>query len=118
VFEGFVDDLDEVLARATAMVNILRFGTGVKIKILEALGRGVPVVCSTVGAEGVRSGEGTGLLVADDPDGQVEALLHLTDPAVNVATSEEALAHFTERYARKAAFAAYDAALGLDVDYR
>jgi len=118
VFEGFVDDLDEVLSRATAMVNILRFGTGVKIKILEALGRGLPVVCSTVGAEGVRSGEGTGLLVADEPDGQVEALMHLTDPVANLVASEEASAHFAERYARKAAFAAYDAALGLDVDYR
>jgi hypothetical protein len=75
-------------------------------------------VCSTIGAEGVRSGEGTGLLVADDPAGQVEALLRLTDPDVNVTTSEEASAHFGERYARKAAFAAYDAALGLDMDYR
>ena len=117
-FEGYVDDLDEALSRATAMVNILRFGTGVKIKILEALGRGLPVVSSTVGAEGVQHGEGTGLLVADDAAGQVEALLRLTDPVTNLRASKEASAHFAERYTRKAAFAAYDAALGLEMDYR
>lgn len=118
VLEGFVDDLDAALSRATAMVNLLRFGTGVKIKILEALGRGVPVVSTTVGAEGVRTGDGTGVLVADGPAAQAAALLHLVDPDVNRTVSGQALAHFTERYARKAAFAAYDAALGLDVDFR
>lgn len=50
---GFVPDLEDEYRRATAVVVPLRQGAGVKFKVVEALVRGVPVVTTPVGAEGI-----------------------------------------------------------------
>jgi glycosyltransferase involved in cell wall biosynthesis len=111
--EGYVEDLDTALAGAAAMLNPARFGTGVKIKVIEAIGRGVPVVSTPLGADGVASGRGTGVLTPADVESTVAELLRLTDVAENRRESAAARAHHTRRYGREAAFAAYDQAFGL-----
>ncbi|GAA1861173.1 hypothetical protein GCM10009836_46660 [Pseudonocardia ailaonensis] len=111
--EGFVPDLDSVLARSTALLNVLRFGTGVKIKIIEALARGLPVLSTTLGAEGVRSGAGSGIVVADGPADLAAAAALLAEPEHNLRLSEEAGGHFRRRYAQDAVNETYDRALGL-----
>lgn len=111
--EGYVADLDAALAGATAMLNPARFGTGVKIKVIEAIGRGLPVVSTPLGADGVASGRGTGVLTPDGVEATVEELLRLTDADQNRRESTAALTHYARRYSREAAFAAYDEALGL-----
>ena len=108
--EGYVADLGEALGGAAALVNPLRFGSGVKLKVIEALSRQLPVVSTSLGAEGIDSGPGTGVLVADDPRGLAEALGALTDQAYNSAVSEAAGRHFDRVYSRAAVFAAYDSA--------
>jgi glycosyltransferase involved in cell wall biosynthesis len=49
---GWVEDLDAALDAALLLVAPLRFGAGLKGKVGYALARGVPVVTTTVGAEG------------------------------------------------------------------
>ncbi|MCX2932690.1 glycosyltransferase family 4 protein [Mycobacterium sp. CVI_P3] len=106
--EGYVPDLDGVLNEAVALVNPLRFGSGIKLKVFEALGRSVPVVSSRIGAEGIASGPGTGILVADDPAETADLLCSLTSPARNAEVSREAGDHFLRTYSRQAVFEAYD----------
>ncbi len=65
--KGEVPDVVEELARARAVVVPVRFGGGTRIKILEAFALGLPVVSTTVGAEGLEVVPGEHLLVADDP---------------------------------------------------
>ncbi len=62
---GWVDELAPELARAAVVVAPLRSGGGTKLKVLEALAAGRPVVATTVGAEGIEVGDGEHLLVAD-----------------------------------------------------
>ena len=64
---GHVPDLDPLMARARVFVAPLRFGAGVKGKIGEALAYGLPVVTTTVGAEGMGFTDGEHALVADEP---------------------------------------------------
>lgn len=64
---GHVPSVEEYLFRARAFAVPLRFGGGTRLKILEALARGVPVVTTTVGCEGLDLEPGEDLLVADDP---------------------------------------------------
>ncbi len=116
VLEGFVPDLDAALGGAAALVNPLRFGTGVKIKVIEALSRGLPVVSTAVGADGIASGPDTGVLVCDGVAPTVETLLRLTDRAQNRAASEAARAHHRRVYSRDAVFARYEQAFGLATD--
>jgi glycosyl transferase family 1 len=113
VVEGYVEDLDAALAGAAAMLNPARFGTGVKIKVIEALGRGVPVVSTPLGADGVASGRGTGVLTPADAESWVDELVRLCDVEQNGRESRAALAHHARRYGQEAAFAAYDEAFGL-----
>jgi GT2 family glycosyltransferase/ubiquinone/menaquinone biosynthesis C-methylase UbiE/glycosyltransferase involved in cell wall biosynthesis len=52
---GFVSDeeLETIYAEARVALCPLRFGAGVKLKVVEAMHRGVPVVTTTVGAQGL-----------------------------------------------------------------
>jgi glycosyltransferase involved in cell wall biosynthesis len=79
---GEVESLDPSYRAATAVVVPLRMGAGLKFKTVEALMRGIPVVSTTVGAEGlVGEGETGGLVVADDTEAIARALLAiLADP--------------------------------------
>ncbi|MCA9528756.1 MAG: glycosyltransferase [Myxococcales bacterium] len=55
---GIVDDLAAVYEAADVAVVPVLFGTGLKIKTIEALGFGVPTVTTSVGAEGLEAGVG------------------------------------------------------------
>jgi len=110
--DGYVADLSDALGRAAAMINPLRFGSGVKLKVIESLGRGVPVVSTPIGAEGIGHGPSTGVLVAQDPAEITDLMCSLTDQNYNAQVSADALAHFSSTYARDAVFHTYDAAFG------
>lgn len=112
-FLGFVPDLESVLSTATAMLVPLVFGSGVKIKVIEALGRGLPVVATSFGAEGVaRSDEGDdGLRVADDWEQFIAAAAELTEAVANRTASEAARRHYLTYYAPDVVRARYDAVL-------
>lgn len=65
---GFLPDLAELYARIRVIVAADRFGAGLKNKTLEALQYGVPVVATTIGAEGIEVPDGiTPMIVTDDP---------------------------------------------------
>lgn len=64
---GYVADLDTVYGNSRVSVAPLLFGSGMKVKVLDAMARGMPTVTTTVGAEGIDIENGEHLLVADDP---------------------------------------------------
>lgn len=64
---GWVDEVAPYLHAARVAIAPLRFGAGVKGKIAEALGHGLPVVSTTIGVEGMALRNGHDVLVADDP---------------------------------------------------
>lgn len=78
---GYVDDLGPVFRRCHAFAAPLTEGGGIKIKILEALARGVPVVTTPVGAEGIAPAGGEVLLVAPADAGFAQAMLELAGDA-------------------------------------
>ena len=70
-----VADVRPYLARSGVMAVPLRIGGGSRLKILEALASGLPVVSTTVGAEGLCLRNGEELVLADDPAAFTAALL-------------------------------------------
>jgi GT2 family glycosyltransferase/SAM-dependent methyltransferase/glycosyltransferase involved in cell wall biosynthesis len=64
---GWVEDLQPLLEHARVMVAPLRFGAGMKGKVTQCLAAGLPVVTSTVGAEGLDVRDGESMLIADEP---------------------------------------------------
>lgn len=53
VVTGFVDDPTEIFATAQVAIAPIRLGSGVKIKVLETVGAGIPTIASSAGAEGI-----------------------------------------------------------------
>lgn len=76
---GKVPDVRPYLAGAGVVVMPFRIGSGTRLKFIEALAAGKPVVSTTVGAEGYPAEHGRHLLVADEPTGFAAAVLRLLD---------------------------------------
>jgi glycosyltransferase involved in cell wall biosynthesis len=115
VLEGFVADLDAVFSRATASLAPLRFGSGVKIKMLDAMARGVPTIATTVSVEGipVAADGADGCAVSDDLAAWPDLVDELLDPSVNAQRSKAALAFFQSTYSPEVVTAQYDRIFGL-----
>jgi len=74
---GFVKNiLDEYLKSSVAVAPI-RFGAGSQFKILEALAIGIPVVTTSITAEGINSVDNNEVLVANNPDDFAAAVITL-----------------------------------------
>lgn len=63
---GFVSDLDKLSQTAGILVSPVISGSGVRIKILEMMARGIPVITSEIGAKGIDYKKYNCLYVADD----------------------------------------------------
>jgi len=66
IFTGFVENLDTYLQKTRAYIAPLRFGSGMKVKVLEGLYRGTPCVTTSVGAEGLKVRNGEEILISDE----------------------------------------------------
>ena len=64
---GWVEDVRPHIAQAAVYVAPLRMGGGTRLKLLEAMAMGKPVVATRLGAEGYPVTDGRELLLADTP---------------------------------------------------
>ncbi len=76
---GTVDDVRPFLGKCDVLAVPLLSGGGTRIKIMEAVAAGLPVVSTTVGAEGLELEAGKEIEIADDPQTFAEAVLQLCE---------------------------------------
>jgi glycosyltransferase involved in cell wall biosynthesis len=76
---GTVSDVLPYLAQARVAVAPLRSGGGTRLKILEALDAGRPVVATSVAVDGLEDLIGRGVVVADDAATMADALTTVLD---------------------------------------
>lgn len=96
---GRVDSVQPYLQQARVALAPLLCGGGSRLKILEALGAGRPVVATTIGAEGLEDLIGQGVLIADTPVGLAEHIAGLlVDPARSEALGRVGHAAVAARY--------------------
>jgi glycosyltransferase involved in cell wall biosynthesis len=79
VFTGRVDDVRPFVRAAQVFVVPLRSGGGTRLKILEALALGLPLVSTRAGAQGLDLRDGEELLLADEPQAFAQAVLSLAN---------------------------------------
>ncbi len=83
VVTGFVPDMRPYLAQATVIVVPLRFGSGMRNKILEAWAMEKCVVSTRVGAEGLECEDRANILLADDAPALAERVVEvIRDPGL------------------------------------
>ncbi len=83
---GFVDDLAPHFRTCRLFLAPLPEGGGIKIKILETMARGVPVVTTEVGVEGITTAEDGTAIIAPCDEGFAQAVISLAD---DMSTSRE-----------------------------
>lgn len=100
VVPGEVDDVRSYLAKAAVFVCPVRMGSGMRGKLLEAMAAGVPVVSTTLGAEGIPVQPGGNCLLADEAEVMASQIdLLLTDDALRQTMARRARAMVRERFA-------------------
>ncbi len=77
VIHGFVPDLTELMHKVRISVNPLRFGAGVKGKLVTSMSYGVPCIGTSIAVEGMGAVPGQQVLVADTPRSFADAVLTL-----------------------------------------
>jgi glycosyltransferase involved in cell wall biosynthesis len=94
---GFVDDVRPHMNEAQVYLCPMRDGGGTRLKILDALSMGVPIVATTMAYEGIDVVPEQDVLVADDPAAFVRQVKRLVDdPALREKLSANGRA-FVER---------------------
>lgn len=79
---GYVEELDDILNRCKLSVVPVRYGAGIKGKIGTSLSYGLPVVSTSVGAEGMGLANGHDVLIEDQPAEFADAVVRLYNDKV------------------------------------
>lgn len=96
---GYVGDVRPYIAQAKIYVVPIRMGSGTKLKVLEAMAMGTPVVSTSLGTEGIAVTPGQDIQIADDPAefaAQVVALMN--NEPLRKSMSERGRALMESRY--------------------
>ena len=94
-----VPDVRPFLATSGIMVVPLRIGGGSRLKILEALAAGLPVISTRVGAEGLDLVPGEDYIAADEPEAMADALVSsILDPRPARAMAGRSRSFVLDRY--------------------
>jgi glycosyltransferase involved in cell wall biosynthesis len=98
-FTGRLADVKGAVGESTVTVVPLRVGGGTRLKVLESLGLGTPVVSTSKGVEGLDVVDETDLLVGDSPEAfSAQVLRVLADPALAARLSAAGRARVASTY--------------------
>ena len=111
-FLGPVTDPEALYGRARLFVEATRSGGGTRLKVLNAFARGLPVVASPEGADGLEIVPGEHLLVTRDAQSMVDAMARLlADDGLWRSLSENGRALVSTRYLAESAYRPLDEVL-------
>lgn len=95
---GFAPILEDIYRQSHIMVNPVQYGSGLKIKNIEALCYARPLITTSCGAEGLEDAVGEAFVVADDS----EEMIHQMKSLIEQPEKRAKLAMAAERYAKEA----------------
>jgi glycosyltransferase involved in cell wall biosynthesis len=106
---GYVVDLTPYLAETGVFVVPLHAGGGMRVKILDAWSWGLPVVSTTIGAEGIKTHHGEDILVADTAQAFAQAVIRvLQDRALAQHLAQNGRQTVTKEYDWRVVYPAWD----------
>jgi len=96
---GYVDDVRPYITRSWASLAPIHYGGGTRLKILEAMALGIPVVATTKGAEGLDVRHNEHLLIADTPESYTAEVIHLLcEPGLRARLAKNAYNLMQQHY--------------------
>lgn len=86
ILTGWVEDVRPYIHTADIFVVPLLSGSGTRLKILDAMAMRIPVVSTTIGAEGLEVKDGESILIADSPYEFLSAVEYLLQNNIRAKT--------------------------------
>jgi glycosyltransferase involved in cell wall biosynthesis len=106
-FEGHVNDLSAFYGRTRVVIAPIRFGAGVKVKTVQALQHGVPVVSTSCGCEGIDTYGLDAIAITDDPGEFAGGLVTLLSDRGQWNTRRTAIAELITRWEKNTDFGSW-----------
>ena len=104
ITHGYVENVEPFFESCLLSVAPLRFGAGVKGKTNQSMSFGVPVVSTSIGAEGMHLTHEKNILLADDPQEFAQQVIRLhRDRELWTALSRNSLKNIEEHFSSAAA---------------
>jgi len=99
VYDEAVSNAVDYMKNKSVMIVPLLSGSGMRVKILQAFALGLPVVSTTIGAEGIECTDGENIIIADSPSDFSKAVLNLiNDSSLRKRIGKNARNLFMEKY--------------------
>ena len=106
---GYVHDPEPYLAETGVFIVPLRAGGGMRVKIIDAWSWGLPIVATSIGAEGIEIAEGENILIGDTPEALAEAVVRvLKEPGLGERLRDQGRAWVEGRYSWRNVYPAWD----------
>lgn len=100
IVTGFVEDVSVYFSRCICMAASLVLGAGIKIKVLEAMSAGIPVLTNSIGIEGIVAEDNRDFFLCEKPEDYIEAIDRIINGDVDL--------NLISQNARKIIFENYD----------
>nr|WP_300324900.1 glycosyltransferase [uncultured Anaerostipes sp.] len=84
IVAGFVDDVSDLFSRCLCMVAPLVLGAGIKVKVLEAMTAGIPVLTNDIGIEGIIAEDRKDYFYCKEPQDYVNVINNIVRGKVNL----------------------------------
>ncbi len=98
---GYVDDLSAPYNDAAVFIAPFLVGGGIRIKILDAIKSGLPIVTTSIGSKGLTVKDGDQVLIADEPRAFADAVFRiLDDPDLAVLLASRAQRYLQDHHSR------------------
>ncbi|MCA1634415.1 MAG: glycosyltransferase family 4 protein [Acidobacteria bacterium] len=108
IVTGRVEDVRPFMESAAAYVVPIRVGGGTRLKIYEAMAMQMPIISTTIGAEGLLLSDGAELLLADTPEAFARAVARvITDPNLALKLGTRAAATVRTKFSWEKAAAVF-----------
>ena len=79
IVKGFVPDISRLLLETDIFIAPVRLGSGVNVKIIEAMSYGLPVITTSKGAEGIEAVNGEHFVIANTPEEFLDRIQYLIE---------------------------------------
>lgn len=99
--EGYVEDVSGYFARCLCFAAPLRLGAGIKIKVLEALSSGIPVLTNHIGIEGIAAENGKEYIHCETAEEYASAIRKLVKREIDADRLSANARELMERYRPK-----------------
>lgn len=110
---GFVEDINAMLDQAHLLMVPLLSGAGIRVKIIEAMSAGLPVLSTSKGCEGVGAEDGLNIIIRDEAAEFAKAIIQAShEPERLENLSREALQLMEDQYSIEASLRAKRMAYG------